>query len=649
MKRDPVQTAITLMKRSPGDFFCVSVKNPARSSPGNWKDHFFKRNELHKIPEFVRKQRGKDVYMCPQGFSKPKRDKSYAQAPFLSFADLDECKVNEIPIKPTILIESSPGRYVGYWYTDGPVPEELNRRLTYFVGADPSGWDWSQVLRMPGTKNHKYDNKPTVKIVWSDGPRYEVSRLDKMVPPLQTEEGREKGGDAQDIYDEYEKFMSRELRKELTNPRVQQGKRSEVLWKMIHECVELGMTKEETFTLLWDNEWNKFHDRRGGEGMLERQIDKAVGEHVGGSKKIPANRKTRRKVKSKKGTKESFFNLVPMSDVEAENPDWLVPGMIARGETTIIEGDPGVGKSYFLMWLCIHFCDGRYVPWDTRKGRPKPMKVAYFDTENSMGVVTKSRLVDNGLKNFDNYYQIQDSFSLQDEDAVEAIEEELIKRQGIDVLIIDPVTPYLGGADSNNAKEVRQTLDEINSLAHEYGVAVVIVRHLNKSKNTKALYAGGGSIGFSGLARVVATVGWHPEEAGVRVVACTKNNLSMPFGSMGYTIEPLPDLVGRTNRSSLEFIGHMDFTSDEIINTENVKEDNSTVIAADLIRERMNSEGDEINYHSLLKAADARSITERSVKKAAAELGLKKVSRGRGKTRQTLLVPERDKASKRSE
>lgn len=639
MKRDPLSTALSIMRRSPGEYFCISTK----SSSGKWKEHFFKRRELGKVKTLVKRHHSSDVYMCPHGFSAPQRLKEFAEAPFAAFSDLDECKINELPLKPTVLIESSPGRFVGYWYTDTPVPEELNRRITYFVGGDSSGWDFTQVLRVPGTRNHKYDDKPLVKVRWTDGPRYQVKRLEKMVPQIEDDEGKQHGGDAQDIYEEYESSMSRRLRKELTNPIVQQGKRSEVIWWMIQECLELGMTKDETFTLLWDNDWNKFNGRRGGERMFERQITKALGGHVGGSKKIkkkkePYNVKADRK---KDRGKEDYFDITPMSTVQAENPHWIVPGMIARGETTIIEGDPGVGKSYFLMWLCIHFCDGKRVPWDKDKTLVKPMKVAYCDTENAMGVVTKSRLTDNGLKNFDNYYQIQEMFSLQDENAVDAIEQQLLQNLGVDVFIIDPVTPYLGSADSHNAKEVRQTLDEINSLAKKYDVAFIIVRHLNKAKHGKALYAGGGSIGFTGLARVVATVGWHPEDAGVRVVACTKNNLAMPFGSLGYSIEPLPDLMGRTNRSELIYEGHVDYGSDEIIDTQNQKEDNSVAVASDLIRERMSAEGEEINYHSLLKQADARSISERSVKKAAAELGLRRITRGRGKTRKTLLVPQR--------
>lgn len=633
MKRDPFRLALTIMRRSPGDFFCVSTKSPS----GKWKDNFFKRTELSKIPGFVKGKMSSDVYMCPQGFSEARRHKDFAEDPFTLFADLDECNPRRLAIKPTVAIESSPGRYVAFWFTDSPVSEELNRRMSYHSGADVSGWDYTQVLRFPGTKNHKYKRKPTVKVLWSDGPRYSVKRLEKMVPQIEDKKGKTYGGKAQDIYEDYEDDLSRRVRKELINPRIDRtADRSKVLWWLIQECVETGMKEEEIFTLLWENEWNKFNGRRGGEAMLQRQISKALGSHVGGNKEL--KRKTTKK-KTKKG-KSKFFEVITMDKVVEEKHDWLVEDFIARGEPAMVEGDPGVGKSYFLMWLAIHFCDGKPLPWEKDQSPREPLRVAYCDTENSMGTVTKGRLMDNGLKNQQNYIQLQEFFSIKDEEHLDALEQEIIIGQKIDVLFIDPINPYLGDADNYNAKEVQQSLQDLKSICRLHGVALVLVRHLNKSKAVKALYAGGGSIGFAGLARVVATVGWHPDEPNTRVVACTKNNLSKPFGSLGYAIEPLPDTMKRTNRSELIYEGRVDFTSDDILGTTNQKEDNSVDIAADLIRECMKEEGEEINYHALLKQADGRSISERSVKKAAANLDLKKVSRGRGNARKTYLVPK---------
>ncbi len=639
MRKDPTSLLTRILRRSPGDWFCISVKNPAKPSGSNWKDHFFKRTEISKIKKFIQNQKGKDLYFCPHGFSKPKRLKEFAVKPHLCFADLDECKINEIPLKPTVALESSPGRYVGFWYTDKEITEDLNRRLSYFVKADVSGWDFTQVLRVPGTRNHKYKSKPLVKVKWDDGPHYQLERLGKMVPEVHDDEGREHGGEAQDIYEEYEEAMSRKLRKELTNPIPKQGKRSEVIWMMIQECVEIGMRQEEILTLLWDNAWNKFKDRRGGEKLFERQISKALGQHVGGSKKL---KKTKKKTKKVNGTKSkkngSYFNLITMDKVTQEKIDWIVPQMIAPGQTTMIEGDPGVGKSYFLMWMAIHFCDGKPLPWDDERRKLKPMRVAYLDTENAMGAVTKTRLLDNNLVNQQNYLQVTEGFSLDDPDSVDAFEEEVIQGWKPDVVIVDPITLYLGGADSYKASDVQQALANLKDMAAEYGFALILVRHLNKSHGGKALYAGNGSIGFAGLARVVATVGWHPDEPDTRVVACTKNNLSPPFGSLGYTIEPLPSTMDNKYRSRIEYVGRVDYTADDIVGTINTKEDNAITLASDLIKELMGEGGEEVNYHKLVAQADKRSISERSVKKAAAEMGLKKLTKGRGKTRQTFLV-----------
>lgn len=629
---------LSIWRRSPGKFFCISTKS---ASTGKWKDNFFGRNELSRALAFAESQTSSNVYMCPHGFSKARRHKDYSLDPCLLYADLDEMDPRKVSIKPTIAIESSPGRYVGYWYTDEPASEELNRRLCYFIGSDKSGWDRTQVLRVPGTTNFKYKEKPQVKLLWSDGPRYDVAKLEKMVPVEETEKGVV-NGDATEIYKRYEKDLPRWVRREFVNPQVQQGKRSEVLWKMINECFEVGMTEEEVFTICWHSPWNKHAERRDGERQMRRELDKAMGRHVGGSTKTAGPKTATGKLKSSSADKSEEdptkrrFEIITMDQVEEEQVDWVVQYMIARRQTSIFEGDPGVGKSYFLMWMCIHFCDGVPLPWMDKHAKVPKMRVLYCDMENSAGSVTKVRLSDNGLKNPQNYMQLDQPFSIDDPDSLGAFED-LVKRFKPDVVIIDPVNIYIGGTDTYRASETQQALHVLKAMAEDYNFALVIVRHLNKSSSGKALYAGNGSIAFAGVARIIATVGWHPEEADMRVVACTKNNVSKFFGSIGYTIEALPDTLAKKDRSRLVYEGHVDYSSDDIVGTSNQKEEGSVAIAKDLIRDMLKA-GPEINYHALLKNADTRSISETSIRKAAAELGLKKVTKGRGTNRQTLLV-----------
>lgn len=643
--------------KSPGDYFCISTKEvKKRNGKNKWKDTFFKRREITKAISFAKKHmKTHDVYMTTHGFSKPQRLKEHSIDPNFFYADLDEADPRTLDIKPTYAYESSPGRYVGYWLTDKPVNEEMNKRLSYHIGADASGWDRTQVLRIPGTINHKYKAKPRVNILWDDGPQYQISKLDKLLPPLTNDKGKEVGGEATEIYSDYEKSMPQWLRRELTNPQVERGKRSEVLWKMINKLMEIGMSKDEIFTLLWDNAWNKHAERRGGERQLENEIDKALGNHVGGSKKLSKKSKLRVKKKPRNAMSDEHrgsdddedptkkrFTFTTMEHVKQEDIPWIIERMMAPRQTTMWEGDPGVGKSYFLMWICIALCNGDPLPWeDPKKHKRKPMRVLYCDMENSAGAVTKNRLIDNGLKRLDNYVQLEQPFSVSDPDSIDALAEQVLEVFKPDVVIIDPINMYVGSADTYKASETQQALQVFKDLAEEFNFSLNLVRHLNKSHGGKALYAGGGSIAFAGVARIIATIGWHPEEPDMRVVACTKNNLTQPFGSMGYIIQGLPDTIKRKNRSKLEYAGHVDFTSDDILGTTNQKDESSKNIASDLIREMMGDEK-EVNYHAVLQAADTRSISETTLKKAAAELGLTKVTKGRGATRRTYLRKKKD-------
>jgi hypothetical protein len=98
---------------------------------------------------------------------------------------MDACDPRKCKWRPTIAIESSPERYVGLWECDSVVTEELNKRLTYALGADHSGHDLTQVLRLPGTFNYKYTPAPRVLLLWDDGPTYRVGRLERELPKLE--------------------------------------------------------------------------------------------------------------------------------------------------------------------------------------------------------------------------------------------------------------------------------------------------------------------------------------------------------------------------------------------------------------------------------------------------------------------------------
>jgi hypothetical protein len=132
----------------------------------------------------------REVYMCGHLLTAPVRRKHAAAPLWALYADLDAGHIPEAVAAPSIVVQSSPGRLQCYWCLHSPVApnqaEQFNRQLGAVVGADRSGWDLTQLLRVPGTLNHKYPEAPLVRILTGTGQRYEVSEITNQLadPPL---------------------------------------------------------------------------------------------------------------------------------------------------------------------------------------------------------------------------------------------------------------------------------------------------------------------------------------------------------------------------------------------------------------------------------------------------------------------------------
>lgn len=631
---------VKIWKKQPGKYFCITTK----SSTKKWEEFWFARNEFHKVASFINENLDKDVYFCPQGFSNRKRTKEFAVPPKLLWADLDAANPEDVVVRPTIAFESSPKRYVGFWETDVVVEEDLNRRLSYSISADISGWDWTQVLRVPNTKNYKYHTMPRVRILWTDGPTYTVEKLEKIVPQIKSKrrDDLEVNYDAGELFRKYEKKMPRWLRKELLNGKPIAGARSEMIWKLQNELIELGLEREEVFTLIWSSPWNKFKERRDGEDQLWRDLDKALDQHFTG-------RVTKKREGDDEDGDDDAFAFNPlarsMADVTIRNIDWLVPGILARGEVTIIEGDPGLGKSYLAQIVAACICDGKAVPAET-KYTPSQGRVAYFDTENTADTVTKLRLIENGCERLDQYFQEESPFTIDDEEKWDTVLEVLEDFKPT-LVVFDTINTYIGNADTYKSSETQQALGQFKQIGARFGCAVILLRHLTKNTGSKALYRGQGSIAFTGVARVVLTVGLHPEDQNVRVVACTKNNLGPKPRSFTYTIIGLPDKDGITNRSKLVWGEFVDLTADEIISVAPIKNksDKETSIKW-LTTQLKKGRGQDVKRIEAMAAA--RGFTLDDLQKAADQLGVKRQQR-QGKELWTLMTGDEDPSERETE
>lgn len=598
-----------IWRRQPGTWFCISTKK----GRGTWLDSWFHKEKLHTVAAFVERHRDCDVYFCPHGFSAKRRIKENAVAPHLLWSDMDEAHPDKVKWRPSFAFESSPGRYVGLWVMDGVVTEELNRRLVYAIGADKSGWDFGQVLRVPGTINYKYASLPRTRIMWSDGPSYNVEELKTQLPREEKAESYD-ASDAAEVYRKFERKMKASVRRECTNKKEPpEGSRSEMFMKLAHEFVEVGMSRGEAVTLLKANRWNKYRGRRDEDALITKTVDKAINKGVRGSRVDVDERDD--------GPDYEWFGQ-SLADVEEQNIDWLWYPYLARGQVTILEGPPGLGKSYLAQMIAGHIIDGKSLP-STRERRIAPSRVLYCDLENSVASVTKKRITWNGFKRQGNYFQEERPFSVDDIEVMEQIEERLGKLKPA-IVVFDTMNTYLGRADAFKAHEITQTMTRFRQLAEQYQCAVVLVRHLTKgSRDRDLIERGQGSMSIAGMARLIIQVGRMPDDEDVKVFGMVKNNLTKFPMPMTFTID---EKASKEDPDSSKFTWgewQKGRTFEEIMATKKEEGGSALDDAKDFVRDQLSGKT-EVSNAALHEAAERASIRAATLKRALEVLGAKK-------------------------
>lgn len=594
----------------PGVYFCISTKSPS----GKWEDHFFRRREFKRIPRFLNDHRSSDLYFCPHGFSKPRRIADNAVTPKLLWSDMDEAHPEKAKLKPSIAIESSPGRFVGIWRLDEPMTVELNRRLTYFLGADPSGWDLTQVLRCPNTINYKYSNTPRTRLLWQDGPTYRTKKLNKELPELDIDDPNIEG-DRAAIFKKWRTKLPPWVQRELVTKSVPPtGKRSEMLWKLNNALFEAGVPIEEILLLVKGSVWNKFAGRYSEDKQLRRELDKVINHQL-----PPANSVVGEDEED--GNEKKLFAR-SMADVEPEQIDWVWYPYLARGEVSIIEGDPEAGKSYISQMIAARISMGESIPVDPKakyQGGKVKGSIVYFDFENSAGTVTKKRMTWNGYggRKLTQFYQEEQPFSIDDDEFLERMYADLEKIRPT-LIVFDTLNSYIGKANTAAGAESQQAFARFVELARRFNCSVLVIRHLTKGTRERAMYRGQGNIAFVGMARVVMLVGKHPEDPDMRVMVRTKGNLTKAPDALMYRIQDIgtPD---DPDASKLIFEGYTALDPEQVVSVAPSSVDTAEIEGAlEFLRETLGDDG-ELKSR-VERMAEQRAISSRTLRRAMEQL-----------------------------
>ena len=301
------------------------------------------------------------------------------------------------------------------------------------------------------------------------------------------------------------------------------------------------------------------------------------------------------------------LKLIQMSEIETEEVSWLWFPFIPYGKLTIIQGDPGDGKTTMVLNLAAKLSRGESL--DDGMNCCEPVNIIYQTAEDGLADTVKPRLEEAGAdcSRISVIDESDKSLSMADE----RIEEALIATKA-KLLILDPIQAYLGGGmDMNRANEARDMTKRLGALAEKYKCAIVLIGHMNKASGNKAAYRGMGSIDFYAVARSVLLVGRIEGEPNLRAMVQIKNNLAAFGHSKAFEL----------SESGFSWIGDYGITADEVLGgiaPKVNKQDRATALLKELAENHRMLPSKEIE-----EAAREENISKRTLENAKHELGIK--------------------------
>ena len=339
---------------------------------------------------------------------------------------------------------------------------------------------------------------------------------------------------------------------------------------------------------------------------------------------------------------EPKLKLINMDSVEVEQIEWLLYPFIPYGKVTIIQGDPGEGKTTMVLQIIAKLTRGEPifpVTDTTMKIKEKrsdevdsgndgldgednmqeqssmsPVHVIYQTAEDGLGDTIKPRLLA-ASADCSKVLVIDDSdqpLTMADVRLEEAIVQTKAK-----MVVLDPIQGFLGAdVDMHRANEIRPLMKRIAVLAEKYHCAVILIGHMNKNSNGKSSYRGLGSIDFQAAARSVLIVGRVKDEPEVRVVCHTKSSLAPEGTSIAFRLD---------KNNGFEWIGEYDISADELLNGDGRGQKSQT--AKKFLLEILANGG--MTQKKIAEEAESRGIKSKTLWNAKRELEIDSVKRGK--------------------
>ena len=318
------------------------------------------------------------------------------------------------------------------------------------------------------------------------------------------------------------------------------------------------------------------------------------------------NRNYFKSIVLKEPSKPETVKIIRMSDVELTPVEWLWKPYLPFGKLSVLQGNPGEGKTYFAMHLAAACTNGKLLP---NIEHMEPFNVIYQTAEDGLGDTVKPRLIEAGA-DLDRVLVIDDSevqLTLSDERIEKAIVENNAR-----LVIIDPIQAYLGAdVDMNRANEVRPIFMRLGQVAQRTGCAILLIGHLNKAAGMQSLQRGLGSIDIAAAVRSVMFIGKLKHDPTMRILTHEKSSLAPPGASLAFSLG---------DEGGFRWVGEYDITADEMLSGIEPQRETKTQQAKDLICTLL-AGGKQVLSEDIDKAALERGIPGRTVRDAKRELG----------------------------
>ena len=299
------------------------------------------------------------------------------------------------------------------------------------------------------------------------------------------------------------------------------------------------------------------------------------------------------------------LKLINMADVEVKEVKWLWYPYIPYGKITILQSDPGVGKTTLMLQLAAWLSKGENLPFIEEKS--EPIKIIYQTAEDGLDDTIKPRLLkaDADCSKILVIDESESGLSMNDERL-----EQAIKETGAKLVILDPIQAYVGASvDLNRANEIRPVLKQLGDVAERYGCAIVLIGHMNKSSGSKSTYRGLGSIDFQATARSVLIVGRLKDKPSVRIIGHDKSSLAPEGKPMAFEIN---------EEEGFKWMGHYDISIDDILSgmASESKLQASENLLNDLLKEN------QLPQTEILAKANSMGISKRVLYEAKKNIGV---------------------------